>query len=379
METCPKCGQGITDTDKCPHCGVIIAAYRRYLEQVRRGPARRGAAAPVAATSDRAAPITSAAATPVAPENGLPRRLTFHGDAGTLFSIQMVNALFIILTLGVYWFWAKVKVRAYLLSETEFEGDRFHYHGNGRELFLGGLKAVLVFGVPLVVLSVLRFAASDIAPVEFVASLLSYALVVTFFAVTMFGARRYRLSRTSWRAIRFSFRGDLREFIKLFVLGSILVVFSFGLYVPIFFTRQYAYLMSRSWFGNRSFGFDGRNQALVFPYVKMLALLIPTLGLYAFWYWARQQREFADHTTFGDARCRSTVTGGGLLRLHVVNFVALALTLGLAWPWVAIRKWRYRVDNLVIEGALGLDTIVQQAQPTSGADALMAAMDVDVG
>jgi uncharacterized membrane protein YjgN (DUF898 family) len=175
-------------------------------------------------------------------------------------------------------------------------------------------------------------------------------------------------------------RGDLREFVKLFVLGSLIVVFSLGLYVPIFFTRQYAYLTSRTWFGNRTFGYDGRNQALFFPYVKMLALLIPTLGLYAFWYWARQQREFAEHTTFGGARCRATVTGGGLLRLHVVNFLALVATLGIAWPWVVVRKWRYRLDNLVVDGPLGLDEIVQEAPPAAaGVQGLMAAMDLDVG
>lgn len=371
-EVCPRCGQGVAETDKCPHCGVLIAAYHRYLEQVRRGPTRRSAAAIVVAAAPEPATAT--------PETGLPRRLTFHGDAGTLFSIQIVNALLIILTLGVYWFWARVKVRAYLLSQTEFEGDRFHYHGTGRELFFGGLKAALVFGVPLVAINVVKFLARDVAAVEFVAGLLSYAIVLTFFAVTMFGARRYRMSRTSWRGIRFSFRGDVREFIRLFVLGSVIVAFSFGLYVPIFFTKQYAYLTSRTWFGNRAFGYDGRSQALFFAYVKMLVLLIPTLGLYAFWYWAKQQREFAEHTTFGGARCRATVTGGSLFRLHFVNFLALVATLGLAWPWVVIRKWRYRLDTLIVEGPLGLDDIVQQPQPhATGVHRLMTAMDLDVG
>ena len=86
---------------------------------------------------------------PPAPPSGLARRPTFHGTGGTLFGIHIVNTLLTIVTLGVYYFWAKTRLRRYLFSQTEIEGDRFAYHGTGRELLLGTLKAVLVFGVPI--------------------------------------------------------------------------------------------------------------------------------------------------------------------------------------------------------------------------------------
>src|SRR5689334_20764774 len=76
------------------------------------------------------------------------RRLYFRGSAGSLFGIQLVNMLLTLCTLGVYMFWAKVRVRRYLWGQTEFEGDRFAYHGTAGELLIGSLKAVAVFGLP---------------------------------------------------------------------------------------------------------------------------------------------------------------------------------------------------------------------------------------
>src|SRR5215510_8374244 len=76
------------------------------------------------------------------------RRLQFHGSAQTLFGIWIVNVFLTLLTLGVYYFWAKVRIREYLLSQTSFEGDRFAYHGTGTELLIGWIKAMLCVGIP---------------------------------------------------------------------------------------------------------------------------------------------------------------------------------------------------------------------------------------
>lgn len=72
----------------------------------------------------------------------------FHGAGGSLFGIHLVNTLLTLVTLGFYYYWAKVRVRCYLFSQTEFAGDRFSYHGNARELMNGALKATLVFALP---------------------------------------------------------------------------------------------------------------------------------------------------------------------------------------------------------------------------------------
>src|SRR5262249_470343 len=152
------------------------------------------------------------------------RRLTFHGSGGTLLGLHIVNVLFILLTLGVYYCWAKTRIRRYLFSEAAFEGDRFAYHGTGKELLQGFLQAFVVFLLPpTVVLMIVDRLDVDVGLKSAAATLINLLVLGGIFTpVALVGSRRYRLSRTSWRGIRFSFRGPARRFIPIFIKGNLL-------------------------------------------------------------------------------------------------------------------------------------------------------------
>src|SRR2546428_3053880 len=64
------------------------------------------------------------------------------------------------------------------------------------------------------------------------AQLLGYVVVSVFMPIAAVGAHRYRLSRTSWRGIRFSFPGRTRGFVTLFIRGSVLPTLPPGLSHP---------------------------------------------------------------------------------------------------------------------------------------------------
>jgi uncharacterized membrane protein YjgN (DUF898 family) len=290
------------------------------------------------------------------------RRLTFHGSGGTLLGIHVVNVLFILLTLGVYYCWAKTRVRRYLFSGTAFEGDRFAYHGTGKELFFGFLRAFGVFLVPIIVLTIVRDQLDVDPRIKTGAAFLISVLFLIFIPVAMVGSRRYRLTRTSWRGIRFSFRGKAWAFIPVFLKGYFLSGLTFGLYYPFYLTRRQEFMVSNSYFGNERFGFDGRGWELFRSFVLSILLTIPTLGVCWIWYLARKRRFFWDHTRFGAARFRSTATGGALLGLYVVNALLLLSTVGLAWPWVRVRNIRFAFRYLSLEGPLDLERVQQQAQ-----------------
>jgi uncharacterized membrane protein YjgN (DUF898 family) len=306
--------------------------------------------------------------------------LTFHGTGGSLFGIQIVNMLKTILTLGIYYFWGKTRVRSYLLGQIEFAGDRFAYHGTGNELFTGFLKAVAIFGVPLFGLFIVPdiLGASDI--VKGATTLLAYGIILAFIPVAKVGARRYRLSRTSWRGIRFSFRGRVMDYFKLLVKGQMLTMLTFGLYYPYFETKKQDFIVSHSYFGNQKFHFDGQGRDLFGSYVVALLLTIPTLGLYWFWFQAKKQRYFWDNTSIGHARFRSTVTGDALLWLTLGNLLLLLVTLGLAWPWVVVRNAQFTFRYLTIEGTPDLTEIKQEAQLASPTgEGLASFLDLDTG
>lgn len=305
------------------------------------------------------------------PPGGVPtpivrQRPTFHGTGGTLFGLHVVNVLFILLTVGIYYFWGKTRIRRYIFGESAFGADRFAYHGTAHELLLGFAKAFVLFIVPIVFLIAVRDVLDVGRTIKEVAALsIPILLNLMFIPVALVGARRYRLGRISWRGIRFSFRGPALEFVKIFFKGSFLTGLTFGLYYPFFTARRQAFMISHSYFGNERFGFDGRGRELLGPYLLSILLTLPTLGLCWVWFFARRRRFFWDHTTIGGARFISTVTGGALLGLWLVNALLLLGTLGLAWPWVRVRNIHFAFRYLELYGPLDLERIQQQAQEAS--------------
>ena len=251
------------------------------------------------------------------------------------------------------------------MSQSAFEGDRFAYHGSGRELFIGYVKASVLLGVPLFCLNILPSILDLPDAFQSIAGVLSFGLGIVFLALATVGSRRYQLSRTSWRNIRFSFRGRAIVFLKLRLVGLLLTAVTLGFYYPVYLIRRYAFLTSHSYLGTQRFDFDGRGRDLVWPFARAVLLTIPTLGLCWFWYSARWQRYVWDHTTVGAARFRCRVAGERLLRLWVVNVLLLVPTLGIAWPWVKVRTVEFTFRNLTLEGPLDTSAIVQETDDTS--------------
>lgn len=348
----------------------------------------------------------------------LPRRLTFYGSGGPLFGIFLRNLFLSILTLGIYYFWGKVRARRYLLGHVEFEGDRFAYHATGRELLLGWLKIAAFFA--------LVYGANFVIPLIWQSPLASvflgvagYLIFLVVYPVAVVGSRRFRMSRTSWRGIRFSFRGRARDFMRLYVWGATLTALTFGLYYAHFQNNIRRFLITHTYFGSTRFDYDGRGEDLLGLYILaavvtlsgfvaigisfatlvipaiietfpggLVRLLLPlaiVLLLLVYWMWflAARHRYYWGHTTVATARFRSSVTADKMLRLSAGDALRLIPTLGLAWPWVVVRHVHFSFANLVLEGPLDIEAIHQEAQAASAAGESLAdffgLFDFDLG
>lgn len=310
-------------------------------------------------------------------------RLRYHGTGGSLFGLMIVNFLLTIITLGFYSFWAKNKLREFHYSHTELEGDRFAYHGTGGELLSGWVKAFGVFFV----LALLLGGASIITGGEAASLATQLSITLTFYLaifllmpIAINGARRYRLSRSSWRGIRFSFHGRWTDYLGLVIRGTVLNILTLSFYSPIFQNQRRAFLVNHARFGSEPFVYDGDGRELVFEYVKAVLLTIPTLGLFWIWYAAFRHRYFWMHTTLRGARFRSSVTGGGLVLLYLTNALLTIFTLGLAIPWVVTRSHSFWCDNVYLRGVIDWAAIEQNAQTaTATAEGLAEVFDVDLG
>lgn len=348
---------------------------------------------------------------PSVPPSESEYRFTFRGTGADLFSIFILNVLKTILTLGVYHFWAKVNTRQYIWAQTEAAGDSFGYHGTGRELLIGWLKATLVVGT-LVGLQ----AGLNITNHQVLGLLLFWAGLFCLIPLVQIGSMRYRLSRTSWRGIRFSFRGDVQRYFLLSLRGLVLSAITVGMYTPFYECETRRYLMAHSRLGTVSFGFDGSPKTLLRIYVAhslaavlsigfMFALvalgrdrlpqpegpmaiaygivaLIPIILMYGgigLSLAACRRRFYWNHMTLGSARFHTTVTTWNLLRLYGGNVLLFLGTLGLATPWITVRSRRYDCAQLRLTGALDLDAIQQDAlQATAMGEEMESFLDVDV-
>lgn len=330
-----------------------------------------------------------------------PRNAVFHGVGGTLFGIHLVNTLFTLLTLGFYYYWGKVRVRKYLFGQTEFAGDRFSYHGNARELLNGALKASLVFGVPYYLLSNAGpFLELNMAA-QIVLQASGWLLLLLFIPFAVVSSRRYRMSRSAWRGIRFSFQGKALDFLKLWFAGYFLTGVTLGLYYPYFSTNKQTFLTTHSYFGSEPFKFSGNGAMLFRPFLRVYLVavslaILTVLGFYPFielptnntvdpetvgplvigaiaglvigalafrllWlpYSVIEQRYFWEKTSIGSARFQLPITTWPYVKLKLGNMLLVVCTLGLAWPWTTIRNIKFIVDQLALVGSDNFDEIVQ--------------------
>ena len=117
--------------------------------------------------------------------------------------------LLTILTFGIFRFWALTRTRRLVWSRMRVQGERLDYTGTGWELLRATLiVAVLFFAVQLAGSVVLELA--PLAGQLFGLALLLAILVLTQAAV--FGAQRYRLSRTLWCGIRGGMHGSMVDY-----------------------------------------------------------------------------------------------------------------------------------------------------------------------
>jgi uncharacterized membrane protein YjgN (DUF898 family) len=318
------------------------------------------------------------------------QRGSFHGAGGTLLGMQIVNVCLTIVTLGAYHFWAKAKIRRYLFSQTSFAGDRFVYHGTGKELYQGFLKAMVVFGIPYFSLGAAQSFLTLPQSVDVLLQAMAALVLFLYVPVAIVNARRYRCTRTSWRGIRFSFRGRTVNFLKLYLKGWLFTLLTLGTYYPYFQTQRQAFLHSHTYFGNQRFQFTGHGSGLMVPFAVTLfttyavlclcglalalqltnagltLLLIPfVLGPVWVWLLGQKQKYYWDHTTFGEARFSSSITWQKLFGLYLGNLALLLLTLGWAWPWVTVRNARFFIGTLSLQGLTDLDRVLQDTTETS--------------
>ncbi len=303
-------------------------------------------------------------------------RAKFYGEGSKYFAILIVNLILTTITFGLYYPWARAKNLQYLYGETEFAGSRFSFHGTGKEMFKGFIKAILVFG--LVTAVFFAGEASNSILLLFIALLLYVAII----PIAIHGSLRYRMSRTSWRGIHFGYRGNLPELFGVCIKGVLLTVFTLGIYGSWFQCSLRRYIESHVRCGNVKFNFDGEGGELFWINLKGLLLSVVTFGIYLFWYMRNLNHFQVNHTQLEQHgqvyNFKSHLTPGDIFVTGLINYFLIVLTLGLGTPWALLRNTRMIVDNVELAGAFNPDTVLQTEEDYSDAtgDDMLDMMDI---
>lgn len=285
--------------------------------------------------------------------------LGFEGNGSDFFGVIIVNWLLTIITLGFYYPWAKARRLQYLYGETSLEGDAFTFHGTGKEMFKGFLKIIVLF----ILLGILAYVIVDLSEIGILAPILFYAGIFAILPLAIHGSYRYRMSRTSWRGIRFGYRGDRSELIHNFFKWIFFTIITMGIYGPWMAINLRKYLLGNVRFGDAEFDYDGDGGDYFVMNIKGYFLTLITFGIYFFWWQKDLFEYYVDNLSLSkgneEIKLNSTATGGGFFKLAITNIVLVIFTLGLGYAWVVTRTMNYICDNIEMEGNIDLNTLTQ--------------------
>ena len=196
------------------------------------------------------APIGSEPLPPPLP----PARVDFTGDRSMFRKMVTKGAMLELVTFGFYRFWLVTDIRRHLWSNTVIDGDAAEYTGRGKELLIGFLFALAIL-VPI-------YLAYFLVGIEFERwqGFASTPLFISFYAFgqfAIFRARRYRLTRTVWRGVRFWMDGSGWLYSFRAMAWGLLVFLTLGLALPWREASLERYKMRHTHYGDLRGDFEG--------------------------------------------------------------------------------------------------------------------------
>lgn len=286
--------------------------------------------------------------------------VVFTAYRGPLAKLAVKTVLLSIVTLGFYRFWGKTAIRRFLWRNVSIAGDRLEYTGTAKELLIGFLIAIVLLAPLLAMPYVLGYLVTN----ETLLGLLGFlnSMVLLFlFQIAIYRARRYRLSRTLWRGVRFGQGGRALAYAFMSLASAAVVAISLGLAYPWQRVRLQRYRTGNTWFGGERASLDASARRLMPAWLIVCGLAVATavfslllIGLYqkggGGWfrggilltlacgvgtivafvrYHVVEFRYFVESTRFLDLRAASGLKTGSVVFIYVVA-IGLFLLLSIA-------------------------------------------------
>ncbi|EPJ47048.1 MAG: hypothetical protein OFPII_16210 [Osedax symbiont Rs1] len=333
--------------------------------------------------------------------------IEFSGKSGEFFGIWIVNILLSIITLGIYSAWATVRTKSYFYGNTKIDGHAFSYLAKPLQILKGRLLAIAFFVVYSIIANFYPLAGIGLA-------------IVLLFLTPWLIIQSLRFSNrmTSYRNVRFDFHGTYGQAFITFILLPILGVLTAYLAMPWVVKKMNQYVLSNTSYGDQQLttfietkeyylavlysilvtivgvgaiaaiiflatgiasmtalsAISGITGVLLFASYFILMSLINAV------YTVKIRNHMFNNTEFENlAKFRSTMTLVPYATLVLTNLLAIVFTLGLAYPWTAIRSSRYAASCTQVKLHENADSVVDTMGEQKSAFGDEAADVFDVG
>lgn len=364
--------------------------------------------------------------------------LRFNGSGSEFFKIWIVNVLLTIVTIGLYYPWAKVRTKRYFYGNTTLENNNFEYHATGKQLFVSYLIAMGL----LIIYFIVEQISVPLSTLMFVIFLIGLPWII-------WRSLMFNMRITSFANVRFKFTGKLSDAYMVYIIyPGILILLALIIAVVIggfaililipFYIFAFAYIkkkvteykMNHAKYGQGQFncylqlkplvmitlktfgifilatllsiGFASlfisfsdlatlaQNPELMSENSSTLALLVFVVyagflftGLLTYAYSASRYRNYIYENLTLDRKIdfHSSLSARTLAWIVFSNLILLVITLGLALPWTKVRLARAFVENTHVRVDEGLNSYIDQAQAQQSAfgEQVGDAFDVDAG
>jgi uncharacterized membrane protein YjgN (DUF898 family) len=183
----------------------------------------------------------------------------FLGKEAAYWRLRIKGAALLLVTLGIYRFWFATDVRRYLWSNTEIGGETLEYTGLATEL-LGGFLLAIAIVVPLY--TAIASAALAFDTKVLTAAVIGVLLVILLSQFALYRARRYRLTRTVFRGVRFDQHGSAWRYAFTALAWWSLVILTLGLAYPWAQASLQRLKLRHTCYGDLPGSFEGSASAL---------------------------------------------------------------------------------------------------------------------
>lgn len=228
--------------------------------------------------------------------------IEFTGSGSEYFRIWIVNLLLMFVTLGIYYPWAKVRRLRYFHANTLVGGEPLGFHADPKKMFKGYVLVGVLFA--------LYSAAGNFSAL---AGFLAFVIVAAIWPALLKSSMQFRLANTSWRGLRFHFKGSAggayRAVVPLFVPGLVILAAVVGI--------------------------DNPNKPPVWYLATLGVVALATLAVFPWLLWNLKQYQH-NHYALASLQTTFKATLGSFYKLFFKALGVMLLPIGLVIAFAAI-------------------------------------------